>query len=732
MGLNLFNFFSGTNSNNIGTNLSQTGGMGNQTPTTAWQGIDGSAQVTMPQRLRDVVGKLKVSQSQNIYDADFEYGIQPLRWENFIQTNQTTPTASIVQNPGLGGVSMTISAANDITVRQSRPYHRYQPGKTFYMASNVNFGGTNANQFQRCGIFDDSNGIFFMQSGAATTDNPYGMSVVIRSDSGGVPVDTIIPVTAWNGSKNIINALNWNLVQMVWMEFAWYGAGALRWGVVINGEPWILHQVGVGNGVILGNNQTKPWSRTGNLPVRYEQRNNASGATSSVMTHYGVSVLIEGGIDRQRGFTYSYGMSPASPTRAIASVSATVPTVRYPVMSFRMRQMGQVSQDQSYNYNNAGLASIASANAVASGTTTTLVAGTGAYTANAYVGRMLSYNPVPGGAGNFASAAVVSNATATVFGISGTTLTISGTITNTFYIGMTLSGTSVTAGTIITGQQSGPNGGAGVYTVSISQNVASATSTLTGSGAAVTLTFTAAHNLTAGGPTTTAPQAGDVLTLSGFTTTGTVQINGFYPVISVPSATTVVINVGYGITTAQIGTITIGSVVAAYTARITSNTTTTLTFQDIVTGGALANAPTAGCTYSIGLLDRGQLLPQTMLISSDVICIVELIASTPTAEIGLNGANFQSLSSLGSYNSFAQRDVSATAMSGGEVVYAFTSPASGTAGVGTLQQIDLSFFFPVLTSIKGNVPDVLTLAVTVPVNKTSNVGVNIICQEAMA
>jgi len=726
MGISLRNFFAGINPAALGA-------QGAQTQTQVWQGIDGAAETIAPQRIRDVVGKLKVSQSQNVYDADFEYGIQPLRWENFIVN--ASGSASIVQNPGLGGVSMTIGngvTSGDITVRQSRPYHRYQPGKTFYMASNVNFGGAVAGQSQRVGIFDDSNGIFFQQ-GTPTNTNPSGMAVVVRSDSGGLPVDTVFDYTTWNMNQTIAQAINWNAVQMIWMEYAWYGAGALRWGVVLNGEPYILHQVGAGNSSYTGSVQTKPWSRTGNLPVRYEQRNTTANAVS-VMTHYGVSVLIEGGIDRQRGFTYSYGMSPASPTRAVASVSSTVPNVRFPVMSFRMRQMGQTSQDNLYNYSAAGVASAASANAVASGTTTTLVAGAGAYTANAYVGRMLSYQPVPGGATNVASAAVVSNATSTAFNINGTTLTLNGTITNTFYQGMTISGTGVTAGTIITGQQSGPAGGAGVYTVSISQTVAQASNTLTGSGAAVTISFTSAHNLIAGGPTTTGPQAGDVLTITGATTSGSVTINGVYPVIAVPTSTTAVINIGYGITTTQIGTITIANnaVTASYTARIASNTTTTLTFQDIVTGGALANAPTAGCAYQIGLLDRGQLLPQTMLISSDVLCIVELIASTPTAQIGLNGANFQSLSALGSFNSFAQRDVSATSMSGGEVVYAFTSPASGTANVGTLQQIDLSFFFPVLTSIKGNVPDILTLAVTAPANKTSNVGVNIICQEAMA
>ena len=308
MGLSLRNYFF-SKSGSINTNTAGFANQGLQTPTQEWEAIDGSAQVLMPQRLRDVVGKLKVSQSQNIYDADFEYGVQPLRWENYIQN--TSGQASIVQNPGLGGVSMTIGGGNtpgDITIRQSRPYHRYQPGKTFYMASNVNFGASVSGQYQRVGIFDDSNGIFFMQYGATSTSNPYAMYVVVRSDSGGLPVDTIVDMSQWNGNKNIINALDWTKVQMVWMEYAWYGAGALRWGVVLNGEPYILHQIGAGNGAYTGSSQTTPWSRTGNLPVRYEQRDTGS-SVSSVMTHYGVSVLIEGSIDKQRGFTYSYGLS---------------------------------------------------------------------------------------------------------------------------------------------------------------------------------------------------------------------------------------------------------------------------------------------------------------------------------------------------------------------------------------------------------------------------------------
>lgn len=59
----------------------------------------------------------------------------------------------------------------------------------------------------------------------------------------------------------------------------------------------------------------------------------------------------------------------------------------------------------------------------------------------------------------------------------GTVLTVTAITSGTIYIGMVLTGTGVTAGTKITAFVSGTYGGAGVYTVSASQEVASTTIT---------------------------------------------------------------------------------------------------------------------------------------------------------------------------------------------------------------------------------------------------------------
>ena len=105
---------------------------------------------------------------------------------------------------------------------------------------------------------------------------------------------------------------------------------------------------------------------------------------------------------------------------------------------------------------------------------------------------------------------------------------------------------------------------------------------------------------------------------------------------------------------------------------------------------------------------------------------IELVTSTPAAPIRLTGASFATLASLGSTNSFAERDVTATAIaSGGEVVFAFVlAPGSG------VQDINLDYFFPLLNTLRGNDVDLLSVCVTSSAAVT--VGAHLICQEAMS
>jgi hypothetical protein len=169
---------------------------------------------------------------------------------------------------------------------------------------------------------------------------------------------------------------------------------------------------------------------------------------------------------------------------------------------------------------------------------------------------------------------------------------------------------------------------------------------------------------------------------------------------------------------------------SSLTGRIISNTTNTINYVDVVTGLQMTSsiAAPAGSAYTIGLINRGQILPQSLVISADKTCVVELIASAPSNPVVLTGSAFTPMNQLGSNNSFATRDVSATGMNSnsGEVVYAFVSPANSG-----LQVFDLSNFFPLYNTIRGNLPDILTVAVTTS-GSAANVGVHLVGQEAMS
>ena len=590
-----------------------------------------AGQMVAPQRLRDNTGKLEVSEAANLFEADFEYSAQPMRWEQY-----TVGGATIVANSGLGGVVMSVtSASGDLAIRQTRPYIRYQPGKTLYMASGLLFGAAVTNQRQRLGFFDDGNGIFFEQGDPSAT-NPSGMFFVYRTDgSGGGVVDTRIPSNLWTdpqgvfrGQNPVVGAFNVNNIQMWWVEYAWYGAGLLRCGVMVAGEPYVLHQVGIGN----LSSQTLAWSRTGNLPVRYELRN-VGASTAGSMVHYGVSVLAKGRIDNQRGFTYGYGMAANTPVR---SLSASV--TRYPLLSIRYRAIGTLEYGVDANYSGAngilpsGGAAIVSATQSATNTTVNLT-GT-PLVANAWVGKYIWCR----------------GATASITGItisSGVATATTAANPNYLTVGrwVVIAGASATG--IINGQV-----------------------LITGVGAN-TFTF----NTAASG-----------------TVTGTITYqSGLGPV-----------------------------------GRITANTTSALTVVDNVQGGPMVIPPAASGNYILGIIDRGQVLPQTLSIFSSANCTLELIASTYSSPVALTGASFATMYSLGSLNSFVERDVSAAAVTGGEVVYNTPLPNSG------LQTFDLTSFFPLYNNVQGNQPDILTVAISTSSGSAVLVGGSLIAQEAMS
>ena len=742
-------------------------------------------QEAMPQRTRDVLGRLKVSVHQNVYEADFEYGTQPLRWEQLIQT--ADGVSGIQSVPSSGGVRMRVgTSVGDVTIRQSRPYHRYQPGKTLFMATGLNLGTAIAGNVQRVGFFDDSNGVFFEQ-GQSYPANPYGVYVVVRSDAGGPVQETRVGLDQWSGDQSIISKINFSNIQMFWIEFGWYGAGATRFGFWFDGEPFIAHQIGWGNynNTVTGTGgQQTPWARTGNLPVRYEQRNLTGTSAINDMYHYGVSVIVEGQRDEQRGFTYSYGLPNTAPTVVVNSG-----TTRKPVLSIRGRQMGTIEYGNIYGRNDFG-ASPTSTGTIANSfsgyisgntlyvtstgtgviTTGTVLTGIGVATTSSSNGIVTPFTVITGnltGTGlSSTSSWIVSNsqrvgsATSPIsFTGSGQYMTVTGNpFTSNQWLGRQIYLPNNGNQTVVTTNSTGTVGyttatvanASGIYLGSIvtgtgiNSNGVPTYVTLI-SGTTVTLSFPLSASISASALTFTNYWGSGAIGRVVYNTSNTIYwcdpvLQNALP--SIPNILTTPVTQSYssggasGSYTVTLGGnagVTIGMSVSgtgvapgAQVSNISGNVIT----MSLPATGQISGTLTFNTGYIIGLSNRGQILPKRLLVSqsANTQVLVEVIASTPTNPTVLNGANFNAVQYLGSVYSFAERDVTASTMSGGEVVFAFV--LSSGSGV---QDLDFSYFFPLYNNIRGNGIDTLTVAISAPSGQpNANVGANLIAQEAMS
>lgn len=343
----------------------------------------GSSPVSFPPELLDPSGRLKTARGQNVYDVDFEYGMQPLRWENLIGGGGT-----IVHRPIEGGVRMTTNSNGDFVIRQSKPYFRYQPSKGIYASAAVLFGAPSNNITRRVGMFDGDNGVFFEQTSA-------GLFAVRRSNIGGAGVvDIRVAQADWNldrmdGAGKSGRTIDVSRIQMAVMDYAWYGAGRCRLGFVISGKLIWCHAFDAGN--VAG--QVLPWARTGNMPCRYEMRQ--TGAGNGTFWHWGVSVVVEGGFDDQRGFTFPH----ANPARIAV-------TSRRPILSSRVRPMGVIDEQ----------------NTATSGAATTVTRTGAGWTTGQWIGRYIYFLS---GTGAGQMARIISN---TATAVTGQAVAGSGTV----------------------------------------------------------------------------------------------------------------------------------------------------------------------------------------------------------------------------------------------------------------------------------------------------------------
>lgn len=250
----------------------------------------------------DAFGRLRTSNPQTIFEGKTVYDSQPLYF-----TEQQTPA---VGGPPAGSWSsanacVTLSvAANQSSVRQSRRYFNYQPGKSQLIMQTFNLNGLTPNAYKRAGYFDATNGILFELDGVGTLSPATGTGPYFERRSGSATSTSRVHQSEWNidrldGTGPSGLTLLWNKTQILLIDFEWLGVGSVRLGFVVDGQIVYAHRFDNANV------QGHVYMSTPNLPVRWEIVGAAGLVGSATLDCICAAVNSEGGV-QSAGTQYAY------------------------------------------------------------------------------------------------------------------------------------------------------------------------------------------------------------------------------------------------------------------------------------------------------------------------------------------------------------------------------------------------------------------------------------------
>lgn len=265
----------------------------------------------------DSRGRLHVTTPQTIFFNTFQYGIETDVWDT-----GTVSGGTATFEPDTSSVRMAAtSTVNSECIRQTMNVQRYIPGRPSALAFSIRLQTPVVGVRRRFGLFDGNNGFFFEDDGGV-------YSCVIVSNTSGATVYNRVTRNNWNGDKldgtgaSGITA-DPTAIQLINVQYEWYGAGQVVFQFIINGNPITVQTFDAAN------LQTVPWCRTPFLPIRLEIKN-TTGATGPHYMWQGSNSLTSDGSTAKLGIAQNI----LTPT---AGVPLTAANTFYPVVSIRLK-----------------------------------------------------------------------------------------------------------------------------------------------------------------------------------------------------------------------------------------------------------------------------------------------------------------------------------------------------------------------------------------------------------
>ena len=196
----------------------------------------------------DLFNRLKVTMLNPQFTYQNEYDKGDLQWvEKLVGTGISEHDATDAT------VNLTVSAAGDKVVRQTRRYLRYFSGKSSQTTMTWFTGSMDAYTIFRAGYFDNSNGAFFERD----WETEY---IVLRSEG---KTTKRIPRSDWNGDT--FDSFDFDKSTIFQINLQWLGVGVVQVLFEIpSGEIVVAHTF-EGSGAV-----DSTYMRTANLPIRYE------------------------------------------------------------------------------------------------------------------------------------------------------------------------------------------------------------------------------------------------------------------------------------------------------------------------------------------------------------------------------------------------------------------------------------------------------------------------------
>lgn len=271
--------------------------------------------------------RLKISTYETAFFNTFQYGIESDVWDT-----GTTGTASITYDSNTSQLVMSIGGTvGDKLLRVTKNVQRYIPGRTSTLSFAVTLNNPVEGIRKRFGMFEGGNGLWFEDSGVWVDGVPqYNCAV----SNGGSPIS--VSRDNWNGDKLDGNGVSGivadpSKIQLITIEYEWYGAGQVKFGFVIDGKTHIVHTHNNAN------RYTNPWSKTPFLPIALELEAISTVAGGPFTMIQGSNSLISEGDVGKKGIAQNIS-APFYGTRMAAALTSAVTSDNwYPILSIRLK-----------------------------------------------------------------------------------------------------------------------------------------------------------------------------------------------------------------------------------------------------------------------------------------------------------------------------------------------------------------------------------------------------------